>query len=430
MRKLSIFAFLLAVALDASAHESMTSSEAAKVFRLAQSVCAADGGGLWGRSLCGPMLLVDAKTRTVFSNQPDAQGNLKAQGEIFVGQLPSEINVANTALDWSGVRWTMLMLPLPRERELRRVLLAHEMWHRVQNELGFEAAEPSNDHLDTREGRYWLQLEWRALGVALRTSGAERAAAMRDAMTFRARRREIFPSAVESERALEMNEGLAEYTGVKLGVSGDQPRFVFEHELAEAPQRPSFVRSFAYATGPSYGLLLDSVKTGWRKTLRKEDDFAGLLAGAINFALPPDLAATAAERAENYGGSELAKSETARERDRTARAADYRARLVQGTVLRLPLQKMNMQFDPGRLVPLDTLGTVYPTIRIVDEWGILTVARGGALLNADFTSIAVPVARDAKTERPRGDGWTLELKPGWEFSPAVRKGDYTIRRKE
>src|SRR5713101_7684286 len=70
-----------------------------------------------------------------------------------------------------------------------------------------------NRHLDTIEGRYWLQLEWRALAQALRLSGQERTRALRDARAFRLTRRTTFPGAAENERLDEIREGLAQYTG-------------------------------------------------------------------------------------------------------------------------------------------------------------------------------------------------------------------------
>ncbi len=395
---------------------------AAAAFESARNLCTADGGALWGRSLCGPILLVDPGTRAVFANQADAEGRLQPRGKIFVGELPVEINVANTALAWAGVRWTMLRLPLPADEERRRVLLAHELWHRVQADLGFASEEMGNEHLDTREGRSWLQLEWRALAAALQASAEKRAAATGDALLFRARRREIFPTAAAAERALEINEGLAEYTGVRLGARADRPRFVVEHELAEAPRQPSFVRAFAYATGPAYGLLLDDAQPGWRKALKIDDDLAALLARAVQFELPTNLAALAAKRAASYGAQELEETEERREREHAARRADYRARLVDGPVLIIPLAKMQLQFDPGDLVPLGAPGTVYPKIRIVDEWGILTVTRGGALLSSDFSRITVPA--------PEGAGWKLELRPGWEIQPAARAGDRILQPKK
>ena len=422
---------VIASALGAAGEgTSNDAREAAQVFQLAESICAADGGRLWGRSLCGPMLLVDSQTRVVFANRADAEGHLKPHEGVFTGQLPEGINVANTAIAWAGVRWTMLMLPLPNDPSLRRILLAHEMWHRVQPELGFSGAEASNAHLDTRDGRYWLQLEWRALAAALRAPPAERNEPMRDAVLFRARRREIFPPAANAERALEMNEGLAEYTGVKLGGGANLMRFVADHQLRDAPQKPSFVRSFAYATGPAYGLLLDAATDNWRAKLTKDTDLAALLTQSIHFTVPAETAALAAERAGKYGGPELAKAEDDREEERRARVANYRARFIEGPVLTIPLQKMNMQFDPGNLVPLEARGTVYPNIRIVDEWGVLTVTHGGALMSSDFTGVIVPAPVDLEARPLQGDGWTLELKAGWKIRTGKCSSDYILRRNE
>jgi hypothetical protein len=41
------------------------------------------------------------------------------------------------------------------------------LFHRIQPELGFIAEDGSNEHLDTLEGRVWIQLEWRALRRAV-----------------------------------------------------------------------------------------------------------------------------------------------------------------------------------------------------------------------------------------------------------------------
>ena len=61
-------------------------------------------------------------------------------------------------------------------------------------------------------------------------------------------------------------------------------------QLAQQEEQPSFVRSFAYANGPAYGLLLDaSGLKEWREGLSKRD-LGELLASAFKIALPKDLA--------------------------------------------------------------------------------------------------------------------------------------------
>lgn len=55
--------------------------------------------------------------------------------------------------------------------------MLHGLFHRIQPELEFMAgmSDGSNEHLDTFGGRFWLQLEWRALrrAVASALAGAE-----------------------------------------------------------------------------------------------------------------------------------------------------------------------------------------------------------------------------------------------------------------
>ncbi len=356
--------------------EGITGRAALQYFEEADALVRADGGRLWRVSLGGGLLLVDPETRIAYANQPDSQGRLARVGPVLCGEIPQDVNLANTALEWAGARWAKILLPLPEEREVRATLILHELWHGVQDRLGLPASFAPNNHLDTREGRYWLQLEWRALAAALAQEGAKRAAAITDAALFRARRQAIFPGAAEQENAMEMHEGMAEYTGVKLSGAADPARFVIENELQEAPRKETFVRSFAYATGPAYGLLLDAIGAPWREQLSPQTDLGSTLLRLAQLKLPEKLRPAADQRALAYGGPALAAAEEKREKERLRQVAGYRARLVEGAILKIPLRQMKMQFDSGNLVPLDSLGTVYPNIRIVDAWGILTVASG------------------------------------------------------
>jgi hypothetical protein len=89
---------------------------------------------------------------------------------------------------------------------------------------------------------------------------------------------------------------------------------------------------------------------------------------------------------------------------------------------------MRMSFDPGNLVPLEGLGTVYPNIRVVDVWGVLDVSRGGALMNKTYSGIVVSAPPDASARPTQGDGWTLELNDGWMLAPGAREGDFVLKR--
>lgn len=219
----SLICFGVAVFANSSAAQTspIDTALAHHYFQEAENICRADGGKLWGVSLCAPILFVDPKTRLIVANEQDAESSLTKQESVFIGHLPERVNIAYTAVNWSGTSWAMIMWPLPENKYERANLLAHESWHRIQDALNFPASMPANAHLDSPQGRLWLQLEWRALAAALRERGGARRAAVRNALMFRAYRRTLFPGAITEERALEMNEGLAEYTGAKLSGRSD-----------------------------------------------------------------------------------------------------------------------------------------------------------------------------------------------------------------
>jgi hypothetical protein len=405
-------------------------SLAARYFAEADSLCAADGGRLWGRPLGGPLLFIDRGTHRAVASRADTAGVLTPADGVYAGTLPAGVIPANNALRWGGVHWTMLVWPLPADSTARRVLLVHELWHHVQDDLGFPATSPDNSHLDTPESRLWLRLEWRALAKALRTEGAARRAAIADALVFRAYRRSLAPGSAESERALEMHEGLAEYTGFAVGI-GDPAaaRARAAEKLAAEEQDRSFVRSFAYASGPAYGLLLDETAPDWRKGLTPTRDLGGLLGRAIGFA-PPDsgLREEARHRWVPYGGEPLALEEWNRGVEMEKRQAELRVRFVDGPILLLPLGNARYGFDPNNVQPLGTFGTIYSGFTATGDWGVLS-APGGALLAKDWSTAWVPSPADsARTGTIHGDGWTLDLSPGWHLEPGIRRGDFVLQK--
>jgi hypothetical protein len=411
------------------AHAAVDRDGARLVFDEARIICERDAGALWGRSLCGPILIVDPMDRNVVANQQDPGKVLKAEVELFVGTLPANAILANTRVEWSGTQWTQLLWPVSFETSIRHVTLAHEMFHRVQPDLNLTRSEAGNRHLDTLEGRYLLQLEWRALARALMADKeGERRAHVTNVLAFRRARHAAFGNAAPDEAALEINEGIAEYTGVRLGLPRADARLAYAiFDLSRFLDSPSFVRSFAYASGPAYGLLLDEADPAWRGKLSGGGaDLGALLAVAykVGSVAPRDLGARK-RRYDNDGS--LREAEVRRERERVARANAYRAALVEGPVLVLPLTKTNFQFNPQNLVALDNTGTIYPTLRLTDIWGELVVERNGALVHADSKRATVPLRTDG-SDPLRGEGWTLTLKPGWKITAGTRAGDSTLIR--
>ena len=95
-----------------------------------------ENGQLWNYSLLGPIILVNQETRIIYANEPDTKGEFIKNGNVYIGKLPDNINIANTAIDWNDKRWTMVALPLPENTEERLNLLIHESFHRIQPLIG------------------------------------------------------------------------------------------------------------------------------------------------------------------------------------------------------------------------------------------------------------------------------------------------------
>ncbi|MBD0372599.1 MAG: hypothetical protein ICV60_17275 [Pyrinomonadaceae bacterium] len=419
----------------AEQEQAINPALARKYFVEAETICRRDDGRLWGRTLCGPLMFVDSETRTAVANQADKEGRLVQKDGLFAGKLPDEVGAANTALNWAGVRWTMIMWPLPSNKYARARLMLHEMFHRVQDELGLPAGNPSNNHLDSMEGRLWLQAEWLALREAVTHPGAARKESIADALLFRSLRRQVFSQAATEERALEMNEGLAEYTGVRLSGRTDEELYGYlAAQLDQAAYSNSFVRSFAYTSGPAYGFLLDQSNTNWRKGLKATDDLGLLLERAYSIKLPENFKREAEARLEVYGGEEVRLSETAREARRQKTLARFRAKLIDGPVLVIPVTAaFNYTFNPNNLASLDGVGTIYPTLRAMDAWGILNVTDGSLMTRGaqgQATRVYVTAPVETKGSSIKGDGWTLELNAGWTVEPGERKGDYVLKRRD
>ena len=388
----------------------------------------ADGGKLWGVAVAGPMLFADRTTRMVVANMPDLDGILEERNGVWVGTLSADQNVSNSAITWAGREWSMVMWPVSDNRYARGRLLMHESFHRIQDELGLPAVDRAPAHLASAEARIWTRLEWRALTDALLRMDAERKQALEDALVFRARRRMGFKDAAEDERLLEVNEGLAEYTGLVL--SG-LPRSALADraavQLAQYEQQDNFARGFAYASGPAYALLLDEASKSWRSRLKASSDLTELAARA--YGINAVDAASAEARVSRYAGARMIADERAREAQRLAAEAKLRARLVDGPTLTLPaMQRFRYSFDPNGAVPMQDIGTAFESSRITDEWGVLDVSSGGVLLRRTGGNVtaAVVAAPDGDQAPLKGEGWTLQLEPGWTIRAGERKGDWTI----
>jgi hypothetical protein len=355
---------------------------AQRYFQEVTKLCERDAGRLWGVSLCGPLVIFDQRTGTRATSQPEPDG-----------PIPRFPGFVDGPVSWGGQRWFAIplhMLP-ENDADLRQQLMLHGLFHRIQPELGLLTNDGFNEHLDTLDGRVWIQLEWRALRRAVESSGRDRAEAIADALAFRRERRRVFPGAADNERRDEIREGLASYTGIAAWASSPaDARRAAASAIAglagsESPP-PPLIGNFEAASGPAYGVLLDDLAPGWRSQLRSTSDLGDLLASATNRPPTTDLSVAAAR----YDGATLRTAEEARDRPQQVRVAELRRPFIEGPVLTMPGRGSGTSDTTGS-VGIPGAGTVFfRNFTLSAQWGRLN-ANGGVLRAADGTTLSVPV---------------------------------------
>jgi hypothetical protein len=313
---------------------------------------------------------------------------------------------------------------LPEDAEKRQQSWGHPQFHRIQHQLAFmaTASDGSNEHLDTLEGRYFMQLEWRALRRALESSRSGQSEAIADALAFRRERRRLFPGAADNERRDEIREGLADYTGIAIWANSPaDARRAAASRLVGGDW--SFVGNFESQSGPAYAVLLDDLLPGWRRQLNGTSDLGDLLASAIKRPSTTDVTVAAAR----YDGATLRTAEEVRDRAQQVRVAELRRRFVDGPVLTMPAGGSGTS-DTRDSVGIPGVGIVYfHNFTRSAQWGRLN-ANNGVLRSADGTTLSVPVTGPLEGTTLQGDGWSVTLNAGWVVRPAARAGSFTIVR--
>ncbi|OAG72278.1 hypothetical protein A0J51_02546 [Gluconobacter japonicus] len=418
-RCLHAFAFIASVGMGTAGASDRIPIDVLTAVKEHQYLCRQDGGRLWATSLCGPLMLVSPKTRVIWTDEPFEKGqSTTADTHIFVGTLPPDVPIANTATDWRGRRWTMVLLPLPAGQLQRRKLLMHESFHAIQPSRLPPPVAALPDHLDTLDGRVAIRLEWRALARALASEGEIQRSAIKDALAFRAWRRSKIGDAAKEENALEIDEGIPEYTGWRLG-STENPTPLIVKMLSDYDHRQNYIRNFPYASGPAYGFLLDRIVPDWRLKITPASDLGEMLhCGIKNGTLPNVRAAE-----DRYGYKTIILEEKNTEGKKKSEAERWKTAFFSAPNTQLPLSSaMTIQFNPQNLISLGTLGTVFPNAVIRDAWGTLTVTQG-VLITKNHLNLWLKGSAVLRGRQYEGEGWSLSVSSGWY--PHLNKDDGT-----
>lgn len=371
---------------------------------------------VWPVPLYGPMLFVDLSTRVAYANMPDSAGALKPAGDIYEGILPNDVLIANTTIVWGGRKWAVMLWPLPTDRDDRVNLMLHESFHRIQQQLGLPMQNPTVGHLGTMNGRIYFMLELRALEAALKKHVDQRAKDLENALIFREKRRELFPSTFGAERELELGEGLPEYTGMILGRSEEHILPHLYATIDTAENRKSLIRAAAYITGPVYGYLLYQKSPAWTLKVDSNSDLPALIAHYYHILIPKKVTdAQIVKLEKEYHADDMIATEKLKEEKRLQLVAQYTDFFIKQPALTITLSKMHINFNPNTLFDLGGYGTVYPTAEIRDEWGHLTVTATGMLMK-DWHVVTLSAAGiTSNGNELAGNGWKIILNDGWKL---------------
>ena len=399
------------------------------IFKDLEKYLTKENGKLWSHQLYGSLLFVNQDNRIIIANEKDTKGILTKNGEIYTGILPNEINIANTAFNWNGKRWTMVMLPLPKDYNERLNLLTHELFHRIQPEIGFaNLHQKSCDHLDKIDGRIYLKLELEALKMALATNNEiQQKEHIKNALLFREYRHQLFPNAKENENLLELNEGLAEYTGTTLSDRNDKDlKAHYIQAIEKLYENPTFVSSFAYRTIPVYGYYMKQKEGNWNLKIYETTNLTDYITDFFNISITDNLKDSIFQIRDGYNYAQINEFETKRDRKQKELLAKLDEKFQENSILVIPFQNMNISYNPSNLIPYRDLGTVYPNLRITDNWGILTVEKG-ALVGKNWGKVIVSEPTKTSDKIIEGYGWELELNNDWKLVKI--KENYTLKKK-
>jgi len=326
----------------------------------------------------------------------------------------------------------MLPFPFPEGTTSTDAIgyLCHELFHASQKRLGFILPNDElNNHLDSKEGRISLRLEFEALRNAIEATGnKEMENHLKNALIFRIYRHNLFPLSRERENLLELNEGITQYTTVILRGSSKIETIANLKKVAEMILNgPTYMRTFAYHTIPAYGYLLQERKKYWNKEISMQTNLTDFFTKEFGISLPETIEESVKQIRNEYDGEKITTEEEDRESKNLAEKKLLIKTLVSDPHLEIAISGQNMSFNPGNVTPLEGLGTVYKgNVRWSDKWGILEV-KSGLFLSDDGSKISVSFPQTVDHLNAKGNGWELWLDEGYQFVKDEDSGNYTIK---
>jgi len=411
-----IFLFLLSCKVEKT-DTYFTSEKASLYFKSIQDICNRDNGKLWGKNLYGPIMFVDRASRRIVSNQPDNEGLLKGKDDIYTGLYAKELIINNAPVKFGGTQFAMTSLPVEEDDYRIKTRAIHSLFHRFQETTGIISAGFNTNNMDDKEARLWIKLEWKALRKALNSEGEERQLAIRDALIFKGSNRELYQKYTNDENRFETYEGLATFTYTMLCTNSPEEykTRLFEY-LDRVYSMQSYSRSYGFIHGALYASLLYDKGFDFNKIQTDNFDLGNAVKELYNIELPVICRDVAGSLAVNYDIDAINKEEEQRLTDIKERIHKLISTFTEKPVVFLELESPYFDFEPEDIHSLDTLGTLYSLMRVSDNWGKLTVDKGGCLVSNNLKYLRI-TAKGFKEEKNRisGEGWHLILNNDWEL---------------
>lgn len=405
-----------------------TTGKAANYFKEIESICNRDSGKLWGKNLYGPIMFVERGTRRIVANQPDDEGILKLKDGVYIGTYPRELILTNAPVKFGGTLFAMAPLPAEEDEYRIKTIAVHSLFHRFQENEGIMPSAFNSNNMDEKEARLWIKLEWKALRKAINSKGDEQQLAIRDALIFRGSNRELYSKYANDENRFETFEGLATFTYTLLCTnSPEEFKSRLFGNLDRIYSMQSYARSYGFIQGALYATLLYDKSFDFKKIDRENFDLGNAVKELYNISLPAICRDVAGSIALNYDIEAINKEEEKRDADIKESIHNLISIFTEKPVVFLELESPYFDFEPEDIHSLDTLGTLYNSMRVSDNWGKLTVDKGGCLVSNNLKYIRITAkALKADKNHISGEGWHLTLNNDWELVPVDQ--NYFVRQ--
>ena len=178
----------------------------------------------------------------------------------------------------------------------------------------------------------------------------------------------------------------------------------------------SYARSYGFIHGALYATLLYDKGFDFKKIQTDNFDLGNAVKELYNIELPVICRDVAGSLALNYDIDAINKEEEQRLADIKESIHKQISTFTEKPVVFLELESPYFDFEPEDIHSLDTLGTLYNSMRVSDNWGKLTVDKGGCLVSNNFKYLRI-TAKGFKEDKNHisGEGWHLILNNDWEL---------------